>query len=89
MLFQIVTAPFTAPMSGFKFILKTIVDMAEKELYDMDRIREDLLLLQLRLEEGQIREEQYLVEEAEVMVKLREARAYNEAKAKAQAQEQE
>ena len=49
---------------------------AERELYDEERIREELLLLQLRLDEGEITEDDYLVEEADIMVRLRAARDY-------------
>ena len=59
MIFEILGAPITAPVAGFKFILQQLRDMAEKELYDPDRIREELLLLQMRLEEGEITEDEY------------------------------
>ena len=55
--------------------------MAEKELYDESRIREELLVLQLRLEEGEISEEEYAEQEAEIVARLREAREYWKAKA--------
>jgi hypothetical protein len=79
MLLQLLTAPVSLPLAGFRFILGQIADLAEKELYDEDRIREDLLLLQLRLEEGEIDEETYQREEAEVLQRLRVARAYRAA----------
>jgi hypothetical protein len=79
MLLQLLTAPITLPLSGFRFILGQIADFADQELYDEDRIRQDLLLLQLRLEEGEIDEEQYEAEEAEIMQRLRVARANREA----------
>jgi len=56
MLLKLLTAPLSAPGAGFKFILQTLADMAEKELYDESRIREELLVLQLRLEEGELSE---------------------------------
>ena len=48
MLLKLLTAPITAPLAGFRFVLGQIEDMAEREVYDVDRIREELLLLQLR-----------------------------------------
>jgi hypothetical protein len=78
MLTQLLTAPVSLPLAGFRFILERIAEMAEQELYDESRIREDLLLLQLRLEEGEIDEDEYL--EAEVMARLRAARAYWQAR---------
>ncbi len=82
MLFKLLAAPITAPIGGFTFILKTIQDMAERELYDVDRIREDLLLLQLQLDEGEITEEEYLEREPEIMARLRAAREFREQQAR-------
>lgn len=75
-------APLTLPISGFKFILNQLVEMAERELLDEDRIREDLLRLQLRLEEGEITEDEYLPLEADIMARLRAAREYRERQAR-------
>jgi hypothetical protein len=75
MLFKLLAAPVTMPVAGFRFILDQLQQMAERELLDVDRIRDDLLLLQLRLEEGEITEEEYAVLEAEIMARLRAARA--------------
>ncbi len=76
MLLQLLTAPVSLPLAGFRFILSQIADLAEQELYDEARIKEELLLLQLRLEEGEIDEETYKEQEAEVLQRLRVARAY-------------
>lgn len=78
MLFKLLTAPLTAPLFGLTFVLGQVRDLAEREIMDVDRIREDLLLLQLRLEEGEISEEEYRDQEAEIMQRLRVARAYQE-----------
>lgn len=74
MLLRLLTAPVTLPFSGFRFILNQVAEMAERELLDEDRIREDLLLLQVRLDDGEITEEEYLVQEADIMARLRLAR---------------
>ena len=87
MLFKLLTAPVGVPLSGFKFILEQIQEMAERELYDPDRIREQLLLLQLRLDEGEISEEEYVEQEADIMVRLRAAREYQRARATSVADE--
>jgi len=78
MLLQLLTLPVSLPLAGFRFILGQVQELAERELYDEDRIRDDLLFLQLRLEEGEIDEAQFQIEEAEVMRRLRVARAYRE-----------
>jgi hypothetical protein len=76
MLFDLLLAPITAPVSGFNFLLRQIRDMAERELYDPERIREEILLLQMKLEEGEITEEEYNLQEAELLVRWRAARDY-------------
>ena len=76
MLLKLLTAPLTLPISGFRFVLNRVEEMAERELYDEERIREELLLLQLRLDEGEVSEEEYVVEEADVIARLRAAREY-------------
>lgn len=76
MLFQLLTAPVSVPALGFKFILKQILDMAERELYDVDRIREELILLQQRLEQNEISEEEHKKLEGEVIARLRVAREH-------------
>jgi hypothetical protein len=83
MLFDLLTAPVGLPVAGFKFILQQILDMAERELYDEDRIREELLLLQLRLDEREITEDEYAELEEGVLARLRAAREYRRAQAAA------
>jgi Gas vesicle protein G len=78
MLLQLLTAPISLPLAGFRFVLGQIQEMAERELYDEDLIRDDLLLLQLQLEEGEIDEASYQEREAEIMQRMRVARAYRE-----------
>ena len=75
-------APVTLPVSGLRFVLNQIAQMAERELLDEDRIREDLLLLQLQLDDGEITEDEYLAREADVMARLRMAREYRERQAR-------
>jgi hypothetical protein len=78
MLLKLLTLPLAAPMAGFRFILNQIGEMAENELYDEDRLREELLELQLRLDEGELSEEEYGELEADVMARLRVAREHRQ-----------
>jgi hypothetical protein len=79
MLFKLLTAPLMAPLAGFRFILNQVGEMAERELYDEDRIREQLLELQIRLDEGEVTEEEYAEQEADVIARLRVAREHRQA----------
>jgi hypothetical protein len=78
MLFTLLTAPLKAPLAGFRFILDQIGEMAERELYDEDRLREELLELQLLLDEGELTEDEYAAQEAEIMARLRVAREHRQ-----------
>lgn len=64
-----------APVNGFKFILKQIQQMAERELNDDSTLKEELLELQMRLELEEISEEEYAAREAEIFARLRIIRA--------------
>jgi len=58
-----------------KFIFQQIADLADQELNDDTVVREQLLLLQLQLEEGDIEEADFIEQEAELLARLREIRA--------------
>ena len=58
-----------APVNGFKFILRQIQQLADRELNDESVIKEQLLELQVRLELEEISEEDYA--EAELFARLR------------------
>jgi uncharacterized membrane protein len=81
-LFQLLTAAISLPLAGFRFVLGQVQQMAERELLDEDRIREELLLLHVRLDDGEITEEEYLRLEADIMARLRLAREYRERQAR-------
>lgn len=61
-----------APISGFKFILRTLARTAEEQYTDDAPIKERLLELQMLLEEGSITEEEYVAEERDIVAQLRE-----------------
>ena len=81
MLFKLLGAPFTLPGAGMKFIFNQIADMANQELDDESMLREDLLLLQVQYEEGDIDDDEYAEREAALMVRLREVKARKRAQA--------
>ena len=75
MLFKLLGAPFTLPMAGLKFVFQQIADLADQELNDESVMREQLLLLQVQLEDGDIDEDDYAEREAELLARLREIKA--------------
>ena len=46
--------PFSLPAAGVKFIFQQVADLADHELYDESVVHEELLLLQVQLEEGDL-----------------------------------
>src|SRR5579872_6541698 len=61
-----------SPISGFKFILRTLARAAEEQYTDDAPIKECLLELQTLLEDGAITEEEYVEQERAILVQLRE-----------------
>jgi hypothetical protein len=64
-----------APVNGFKFIMKQIQQLADKELNDESVIKEQLLELQMRLELEEISEDDYAEAERELFARLRAIKA--------------
>lgn len=60
-----------APVNGFKFILRQVQQLADRELNDESVIKEQLLELQMRLELEEVSDEEYAAAEAELFARLR------------------
>ena len=75
---DIILLPLKGPISGFKWIMPTIQKMADEELMNDQPWKERLIELQMRLELGEISEDEYVAEEAVVFQALRDIRARKE-----------
>ena len=62
------------PAKGLMGIVKKIAEVAENELTDESKIKEELLLIQTLYETDQITEEEYQIKEAELLERLTMAR---------------
>src|SRR5207253_11005300 len=69
------------PVDGIKFIFNTIAKVAEEQYTDDAPLKERLLELQVRLENGDITEDQYVAEEANILRELRDIQNYKREKA--------
>jgi uncharacterized tellurite resistance protein B-like protein len=69
---KLLTAPISLPVAGMKFIFQQVADLADQELNDEGSLREQLLLLQVQLEDGDIEEEEFAEREAELLARLHE-----------------
>ena len=60
------------PVSGIKFVLRTLQQVTEEQYTDTAPGKRRLLELQLALESGEVSEEEYVRQEAEILRELRE-----------------
>jgi hypothetical protein len=58
-------------VGGLKFVLEKVASVADQQLNDSDRIREELLALQMRQELGEITEAEFRSAEADLLERLR------------------
>ena len=65
----------TLLVGGIKFVLRKIVDAVEAQLNDDSVLHEELLAAQMRLELGEITEDEFAAVEADILARLREIRA--------------
>jgi hypothetical protein len=77
MLLTLLGLPILGPIRSAEFLLKQVQNMAHRELYDIDNLRERLILLQGSLEQGEMSEEEFVEQEAQILELLREARRLN------------
>ena len=75
---DILLFPLKGPISGIKWVMRTIQKMVDEELMNDQPWKERLIELQMRLELGEISEEDYVQEEAVVFQALRDIRARRE-----------
>lgn len=86
---DILLLPITGPIAGFKWVMNTIQKMADEELMNDQPWKERLIELQMRLEVGEISEEEYAIEEQVVFQALRDIRARREEIARQMAAERD
>ena len=61
-----------APITGFQFIMRTLGRIAEEQWTDDAPLKERLLELQMKLDSGEITEDEYVEEETQILLELRE-----------------
>jgi hypothetical protein len=79
-LFKLLGLPFSLPAAGVKFVFNQLIETAEQEMMDDGPVKEALLELQMKLEEGEIEEDDFAEQELALFQRLREIRAYREQK---------
>jgi hypothetical protein len=66
-------------VGGIKFVLGKIAAAVDSELNDDSKLREELLAAQMRLELGEMTQEEFAVFEADVLARLRDIRERQQA----------
>jgi hypothetical protein len=67
-----------APVRGTAWVAEQLAEEAERELYDENRIKRELLQLELDEEEGRVSDEERRRRESDLLARLRAARERNE-----------
>ena len=88
MLLRLLTLPLSAPIAGIRYCLEKVAEVAEKEMWDEEPVREQLILENQAYEEGRIDEETFRAREAEILARLREIKERRRAMARAEADDQ-
>jgi hypothetical protein len=73
-LFDLLTFPVTGPIKGVVWIAEKVAEQAEQEFFNEDKIRGQLMELELRYDLGEIGKEEYLAAEDILLERLRAAR---------------
>ncbi len=61
-----------SPISGFKFVMRTLMRTAEEQWTDDTPLKEQLLELQEKVDSGEITEQEYVNQEAQILRDIRE-----------------
>ena len=64
----------TLIIGGLRFVLRRIADAVDAQLNDVDTLREELLAGQMRLELGEIGQEEFAALERDLLARLRDIR---------------
>jgi Gas vesicle protein G len=73
MLFKLLTLPLTAPISALTFVGEKVRDAALAQVYDVGVIKQELLALEVRLDRGEMTEEEFETLEMALIERLQEA----------------
>ena len=70
--------PVTGPVAGIRWSLGKVQRVVEEQLVDDTEIKQELMELHMRLELGDITDEEYFAGESRLMGRLREVREWRE-----------
>jgi hypothetical protein len=80
-LLRLLTLPISAPIAGIRYCLEKVAEVAEREMWDEEPVREQLILVNQAYEEGQLSETDFREREAELLTRLRDIKEHRRAQA--------
>jgi hypothetical protein len=81
---KLLTLPYSLPAAGIRYCFNKVLEVAETELNDDSVVKEELLLLTMQLEEGEIDDAEFRQREAPLLARLSEIKAYRKQQAEAE-----
>jgi hypothetical protein len=73
---KLLTLPYSLPAAGIKYCFNKVREVAEQEMTDDTEVREELMLINLRFDEGEIDEAEFRRLEAPLLARYSEIKAY-------------
>ena len=73
---RLLLLPYALPAAGIRYCFNKVLEVAEQELTDETPVKEALILLNMRLEEGEIDEVEFRRQEAPLLAQFSAIRAY-------------
>lgn len=70
MFLQLLTFPVSGPLGGIIWIAEQLLERADAELDDTQNLQKQLLTLQLAFDIGDISEEEFEIQEEELLLKI-------------------
>ena len=71
LLLKLLALPVTGPANALVWVAEKLSEQADKELYDEDKVRSQLMELEFRSDLGEINEEEYAQAEQELLDRLK------------------
>ena len=73
---KLLLLPYSLPAAGIKYCFGKVLELAEQEMTDETPVKEALILLNMRFEEGEIDAAEFRREEAPLLAQFSAIRAY-------------
>jgi hypothetical protein len=73
---KLLMLPYSLPAAGIKYCINKVIEVAEQEMTDETPVKDELLLLNMRYDDGEIDAAEFRRQEAPLLARYSEIRAY-------------